>query len=228
MNGAVPRAPAPLDVCGHDAVRGRARRRRGRSPGGPGALAGRSTPVPRDGGDDRGRTQAAAGGGQAAAGHRTGADRGAAEVPGTGAGRTARPVRGGAEPAGAAHGPPGADRVDGDGPGRRPLRRAGRAGRGRPEPGAVRPHGPVAAAEGPAGRCGPAPRAGPARASDHPSGTPARRRHRRPPEEGLERLARVAAANAARSLDDLVRALADRHPSDGHDDMAVLAVRTPE
>lgn len=50
---------------------------------------------------------------------------------------------------------------------------------------------------------------------------------RRSYEEGLDRLALVASANATRPLDEVVRTLADQHPSDGHDDMAVLAVRTP-
>ncbi|MFE6871801.1 PP2C family protein-serine/threonine phosphatase [Kitasatospora sp. NPDC057692] len=49
----------------------------------------------------------------------------------------------------------------------------------------------------------------------------------RPIDEGLDALAALAAAHAALPLDDLVRLLADRHPSDGHDDMAVLAIRLP-
>lgn len=46
-------------------------------------------------------------------------------------------------------------------------------------------------------------------------------------EEGLEQLAALVGAHAGRSLDELCRALANHHPSDGHDDMAVLALRTP-
>ncbi len=48
-----------------------------------------------------------------------------------------------------------------------------------------------------------------------------------PIEAGLERLAALATEYAALPLQDLVHALADRHPSDGHDDMAILAVRVP-
>ncbi|MFF7459223.1 PP2C family protein-serine/threonine phosphatase [Kitasatospora sp. NPDC008115] len=46
-------------------------------------------------------------------------------------------------------------------------------------------------------------------------------------DEGLDSLAALAAAHATRSLEDLVHILADHHPSDGHDDMAILAIRTP-
>ncbi|MFF8815394.1 SpoIIE family protein phosphatase [Streptomyces pactum] len=46
-------------------------------------------------------------------------------------------------------------------------------------------------------------------------------------DDRLAVLAGLAAAHATRPLDDLVRLLADHHPSDGHDDMAVLAIRTP-
>ncbi|MEU9125000.1 GAF domain-containing SpoIIE family protein phosphatase [Streptomyces sp. NPDC048506] len=46
-------------------------------------------------------------------------------------------------------------------------------------------------------------------------------------ETGLERLAVLATERAALPLEDFVQALADRHPSDGHDDMAILALRTP-
>ena len=46
-------------------------------------------------------------------------------------------------------------------------------------------------------------------------------------QHGLDHLAEVAATHAGRPLADLVRALADQHPSDGHDDMAILALRTP-
>ncbi|MFF0224247.1 PP2C family protein-serine/threonine phosphatase [Streptomyces sp. NPDC004629] len=48
-----------------------------------------------------------------------------------------------------------------------------------------------------------------------------------PVETGLERLAALASEHAALPLQDFVEALADQHPSDGHDDMAILAVRTP-
>ncbi|AKJ09356.1 hypothetical protein ABB07_04775 [Streptomyces incarnatus] len=43
----------------------------------------------------------------------------------------------------------------------------------------------------------------------------------------LRELAGLAAVHAALPLPDFVQALADHHPSDGHDDMAILAVRTP-
>lgn len=46
-------------------------------------------------------------------------------------------------------------------------------------------------------------------------------------DEGLEAVAALAAANHARPLEDLPRLLADHHPSDGHDDMAILAIRVP-
>ncbi|MFI9269693.1 PP2C family protein-serine/threonine phosphatase [Kitasatospora sp. NPDC052896] len=49
----------------------------------------------------------------------------------------------------------------------------------------------------------------------------------RPIDESLDELAELATRHAALPLEDFVRALADHHPSDGHDDMAVLAVRTP-
>ncbi len=42
---------------------------------------------------------------------------------------------------------------------------------------------------------------------------------------GLKRLAAIAAAHADLPVPDLVRVLIEEHPSDGHDDMAVLAVR---
>ncbi|MGV9938554.1 PP2C family protein-serine/threonine phosphatase [Streptomyces sp. NPDC003401] len=48
-----------------------------------------------------------------------------------------------------------------------------------------------------------------------------------PIDDRLDALAALAAAHAGLPLGDLVRTLADRHPSDGHDDMALLAVRTP-
>ncbi|MEU8588841.1 GAF domain-containing SpoIIE family protein phosphatase [Streptomyces sp. NPDC048664] len=49
----------------------------------------------------------------------------------------------------------------------------------------------------------------------------------RPIDEGLDELAALATAYASLPLKDFVRALADHHPSDGHDDMAILALRTP-
>ncbi|MFJ9847551.1 PP2C family protein-serine/threonine phosphatase [Kitasatospora sp. NPDC101155] len=48
-----------------------------------------------------------------------------------------------------------------------------------------------------------------------------------PIEAGLERLAALATEHATLPLRDFVQTLADHHPSDGHDDMAVLALRTP-
>ncbi|GGZ96091.1 hypothetical protein GCM10010389_39170 [Streptomyces echinoruber] len=50
---------------------------------------------------------------------------------------------------------------------------------------------------------------------------------RRSLERGLDALARLAAAHAAQPLDVLCRTLADHHPSDGHDDLAILALRIP-
>ncbi|MFJ9030442.1 PP2C family protein-serine/threonine phosphatase [Streptomyces sp. NPDC102274] len=44
---------------------------------------------------------------------------------------------------------------------------------------------------------------------------------------GLERLAALVIEHAGLPLQEFVQALADHHPSDGHDDMAVLALRTP-
>ncbi|NUQ95090.1 MAG: SpoIIE family protein phosphatase [Streptomyces sp.] len=46
-------------------------------------------------------------------------------------------------------------------------------------------------------------------------------------EEGMAALAALAAAYAHLPLQDFVATLADHHPSDGHDDMAILALRTP-
>ncbi|RVU22936.1 GAF domain-containing protein [Streptomyces antnestii] len=46
-------------------------------------------------------------------------------------------------------------------------------------------------------------------------------------DESLDELAGLATEYAALPLPELVQALADHHPSDGHDDMAVLALRTP-
>lgn len=51
--------------------------------------------------------------------------------------------------------------------------------------------------------------------------------HERSVEEGLDRLAILATTLVDLPLGDFVRTLADRHPSDGHDDMAVLALRVP-
>ncbi|GGS77181.1 PP2C family protein-serine/threonine phosphatase [Streptomyces cinerochromogenes] len=48
-----------------------------------------------------------------------------------------------------------------------------------------------------------------------------------PIDESLDHLAELATTHAALPLRDLVQALADHHPSDGHDDMAILALRTP-
>ncbi|GHB48165.1 hypothetical protein GCM10010377_43790 [Streptomyces viridiviolaceus] len=46
-------------------------------------------------------------------------------------------------------------------------------------------------------------------------------------DESLDELAGLATAYAALPLQEFVQALADHHPSDGHDDMAVLALRSP-
>ncbi|MBA9005249.1 PP2C family protein-serine/threonine phosphatase [Thermomonospora cellulosilytica] len=48
-----------------------------------------------------------------------------------------------------------------------------------------------------------------------------------PLDHGMNALAATAAAHAGLPLDEFCRALADRHPSDGHDDLAILALRTP-
>ncbi|MGW2693120.1 PP2C family protein-serine/threonine phosphatase [Streptomyces sp. NPDC001296] len=48
-----------------------------------------------------------------------------------------------------------------------------------------------------------------------------------PIDESLDALAELSIRYAALPLQDFVQALADHHPSDGHDDMAVLALRTP-
>ncbi|GGR37086.1 PP2C family protein-serine/threonine phosphatase [Streptomyces roseolus] len=48
-----------------------------------------------------------------------------------------------------------------------------------------------------------------------------------PIDDRLNALADLAAAHATQPLDALVHALADHHPSDGHDDIAILAIRTP-
>ncbi|MFE7901171.1 PP2C family protein-serine/threonine phosphatase [Streptomyces sp. NPDC057424] len=49
----------------------------------------------------------------------------------------------------------------------------------------------------------------------------------RPIDESLGALADLAAVHSALPLRDFVCALADHHPSDGHDDMAILALRIP-
>ncbi|MGD3108687.1 PP2C family protein-serine/threonine phosphatase [Streptomyces sp. YGL11-2] len=46
-------------------------------------------------------------------------------------------------------------------------------------------------------------------------------------DEGLDALAALATTHADQPLQDLVRTLADHHPSNGQDDMAILALRTP-
>lgn len=48
-----------------------------------------------------------------------------------------------------------------------------------------------------------------------------------PIDESLDALAELAAVHASLPLEAFVRALAEGHPSDGHDDMAVLALRIP-
>ncbi|UWW95871.1 SpoIIE family protein phosphatase [Streptomyces murinus] len=48
-----------------------------------------------------------------------------------------------------------------------------------------------------------------------------------PIDQSLAELTELATEYASLPLDDFVQALADHHPSDGHDDMAVLALRTP-
>lgn len=46
-------------------------------------------------------------------------------------------------------------------------------------------------------------------------------------DESLSELAGLASVHADLPLPEFVRTLADHHPSDGHDDMAILALRTP-
>ncbi|TJZ54119.1 GAF domain-containing protein [Streptomyces piniterrae] len=46
-------------------------------------------------------------------------------------------------------------------------------------------------------------------------------------DESLTALAELAITHAALPLQEFVQALADNHPSDGHDDIAILALRTP-
>ncbi|GAA2430455.1 GAF domain-containing SpoIIE family protein phosphatase [Streptomyces macrosporus] len=50
----------------------------------------------------------------------------------------------------------------------------------------------------------------------------------RPIDVCMDELARVAAAHADRSPDELCRVLADNRTSDGHDDIAILALRLPD
>lgn len=52
-------------------------------------------------------------------------------------------------------------------------------------------------------------------------------RHDQPLDRGLDSLAATAHRHAQAPVDQLCKALADHHPSDGHDDMAVLILRTP-
>ncbi|MFF4042953.1 PP2C family protein-serine/threonine phosphatase [Streptomyces sp. NPDC001816] len=47
-------------------------------------------------------------------------------------------------------------------------------------------------------------------------------------DESLAELAKLATEHADLPLPEFVQALAEHHPSDGHDDMAILAVRTPD
>ncbi|NYI07434.1 PP2C family protein-serine/threonine phosphatase [Allostreptomyces psammosilenae] len=49
----------------------------------------------------------------------------------------------------------------------------------------------------------------------------------RPLDDGLRELAELATAHAGLPVRDLVDTLAEHHPGDGHDDMAVFAVRIP-
>ncbi|MER6328096.1 GAF domain-containing SpoIIE family protein phosphatase [Streptomyces sp. NPDC001034] len=49
----------------------------------------------------------------------------------------------------------------------------------------------------------------------------------RPIDQSLMELTDLVAEYASLPLDDFVQALADHHPSDGHDDMAILALRAP-
>jgi hypothetical protein len=46
-------------------------------------------------------------------------------------------------------------------------------------------------------------------------------------DQGLDALADLAVSHAGQSPDTFVQALADHHPSDGHDDMTILALRIP-
>lgn len=49
----------------------------------------------------------------------------------------------------------------------------------------------------------------------------------RPIDQSMARLAAHATAHAGLPLQELIDTLADHHPSDGHDDMALLAIRIP-
>ncbi|GGU96120.1 hypothetical protein GCM10010211_74060 [Streptomyces albospinus] len=49
----------------------------------------------------------------------------------------------------------------------------------------------------------------------------------KPIDQSLNELAELATTHAALPVQDFVQALADHHPSDGHDDIAILALRTP-
>ena len=51
--------------------------------------------------------------------------------------------------------------------------------------------------------------------------------HHRPIDAGLTALADLATAHADLPLDDFVQALADQHPSEGQDDITILALRMP-
>lgn len=46
-------------------------------------------------------------------------------------------------------------------------------------------------------------------------------------DNGLSTLSTAATAHAHLPVDELCTVLADHHPSDGHDDLAILALRTP-
>jgi hypothetical protein len=50
----------------------------------------------------------------------------------------------------------------------------------------------------------------------------------RPLELCLDALAAIARAHQHLPLDQWCRTLADHHPSDGHDDLALLALRIPQ
>ncbi|WP_302185953.1 hypothetical protein [Streptomyces sp. AC550_RSS872] len=82
----------------------------------------------------------------------------------------------------------------------------------------IRPRGRMSGWKRSPSRCGsrPTPRTG--CLVEHPD---------RPIDHGLAELAELAADHAHLPPDDFVRDLADHHPSDGHDDIALLALRTP-
>jgi hypothetical protein len=46
-------------------------------------------------------------------------------------------------------------------------------------------------------------------------------------DHGLNALVHLATTHATLPLEELVETLADHHSSDGHDDMAILVLRTP-